>query len=69
MITSLSLADVATYPSTGVRATCSSLLTWLENSSGGVHALEQMMHYAVFSDDVCIEVLTRVVPALMSVEL
>lgn len=52
-----------------MRATCSSLLTWLENSSVGVHALEQMMHYAVFSDDVCIEVLTRVVPALTSVEL
>lgn len=51
-----------------MRATSSSLLTWLENSSGGVHGSEQVVHYAVFSDDVCIEVLSRVIPSLMSVE-
>lgn len=48
-----------------MRATSSSLLTWLENSSGGVHSSGNMAHYAVFSDDVCVEVLSRVVPSLM----
>lgn len=48
-----------------MRATSSSLLTWLENSSGGVHSSDNMAHYAVFSDDVCVEVLSRVVPSLM----
>lgn len=38
-----------------VRATSSSLLTWLENSSGGVHSSGHVAHYAVFSDDVCVE--------------
>jgi len=37
----------------------------LENSSGGVHSSGNMAHYAVFSDDVCVEVLSRVVPSLM----
>nr|ELF4101513.1 hypothetical protein [Stenotrophomonas maltophilia] len=51
-----------------MRATSSSLLTWLENSSGGVHSSGDVAHYAVFSDDVCVEVLSRVVPSLMPVD-
>lgn len=51
-----------------MRATSSSLLTWLENSSGGVHSSDNMAHYAVFSDDVCVEVLSRVVPSLRPTE-
>ncbi|MNT15234.1 hypothetical protein D3C72_1502760 [compost metagenome] len=51
-----------------MRATSSSLLTWLENSSGGVHSSGNMAHYAVFSDDVCVEVLSRVVPYLMTAD-
>jgi len=51
-----------------MRAATSSLLTWLERSSDGVHALGTMMHYAVFSEDVCIEVLARVAPTLKPVE-
>lgn len=50
------------------RATNSSLLTWLENSSGGVHSLDHVAHCAVFSDDVCVEVLSRAVPSLMSTD-
>ncbi|WP_409461107.1 hypothetical protein ACK1O1_05865 [Stenotrophomonas maltophilia] len=48
-----------------MRATRSSLLTWLENSSGGVHVSGQMVHYAVFSDDACVEVISRVAPSLV----
>ncbi len=51
-----------------MRATSSSLLTWLENSSGGVHSSRHVVHYAVFSDDVCVEVLSRAVPSLMPTE-
>ncbi len=51
-----------------MRATSSSLLTWLENSSGGVNSSGHVAHYAVFSDDVCVEVLSRAVPSLMPTE-
>lgn len=39
-------------------ATSSAFLDWLERSSSGVHGGGKVAHYAVFSDDACIEVLS-----------
>jgi hypothetical protein len=42
----------------------SKFLDWLEQSSGGVHRAPQVKHFAVLSDDVCLEVLSIEEPAL-----
>ena len=42
----------------------SKLIEWLEASSSGVHASDRVTHYAVFTDDVCIEVLSSVAPLI-----
>jgi hypothetical protein len=36
----------------------SSFLRWLEGSSGGVFTEREMTHYAIFTDDTCMEVLS-----------
>lgn len=39
-------------------ATNSQFLDWLEHSSSGVHSVGRVKHFAVFTDDVCVEVLS-----------
>lgn len=46
-----------------LRASSSEFLDWLAWSSGGVHQPPEVAHYALISDDVCVEVLSRVHPA------
>jgi hypothetical protein len=36
----------------------SQFLDWLEHSSSGVHSVDRVKHFAVFTDDVCVEVLS-----------
>ena len=43
-------------------ATASPFLNWLEHSSSGVHSVDRVKHYAVFSDDICVEVLSTEAP-------
>jgi hypothetical protein len=40
-------------------------LEWLERSSGGVHPAQSTLHFAIFSDDICIEVLSAAYPSLV----
>ena len=44
----------------------SAFLQWLENSSSGVHKAGPVKHYAVFSDDICVEVLSREAPEVVA---
>lgn len=43
----------------------SELLAWLERSSGGVHSVDRVTHYAIFSDDLCVEVLSTEAPDIL----
>lgn len=43
-------------------AKSSQFMEWLEHSSSGVHSADQVKHFAVFSDDVCVEVLSSIEP-------
>jgi hypothetical protein len=43
-------------------AAASQLLNWLEHSSSGAHLVADIKHIAVFTDDVCIEILSRDFP-------
>ncbi|MBB4128465.1 hypothetical protein GGR77_003795 [Xanthomonas translucens] len=47
-------------------ATTSPFLKWLEKSSSGVHSEGAVKHYAIFSDDVCLEVLSSEQPVLLN---
>jgi hypothetical protein len=40
-------------------------LNWLEYSSSGVHLANQTKHYAIFTDDICIEILSKVAPLVV----
>ena len=42
----------------------SQFLDWLEHSSSGVHSVDRVKHFAVFTDDVCVEVLSSEVPVV-----
>jgi len=42
----------------------SQFLDWLEHSSSGVHSVDRVRHFAVFTDDVCVEVLSSDVPTV-----
>lgn len=44
--------------------TSSQFLEWLEHSSSGVHSVNRVRHFAVFTDDVCVEVLSSDVPTV-----
>ncbi len=46
----------------------SEFLSWLERSSGGVHSVDRVKHYAVFTDDICVEVLSTAVPFIQNVD-
>lgn len=46
-------------------ASRSTFLSWLEASSSGVHGADEVKHYALFTDDVCVEVLSRVSPSFL----
>lgn len=43
----------------------SELLAWLERSSDGVHSRDRVTHYAIFSDDLCVEVLSSDAPHIV----
>lgn len=45
-------------------ATRSQFLSWLEHSSSGVHSVDRVRHYAIFTDDVCVEVLSSEAPKI-----
>lgn len=40
----------------------SDFLRWLDSSSAGVHASDKLTHYAIFSDDICVEVISYASP-------
>lgn len=46
-------------------ASKSEFLSWLESSSSGVHGADRVKHYAVFSDDACVEVLSADSPSFI----
>lgn len=48
-----------------IEAKRSELMRWLEESSSGVHSLDRTRHFAVFSDDLCIEVVTTAPPTVL----
>jgi hypothetical protein len=43
----------------------SKFLDWLEFSSSGVHSLDRTKHFAIFTDDICIEVLSSEEPTVL----
>jgi hypothetical protein len=45
----------------------SEFLNWLEHSSSGVHAADSVKHYAIFTDDICVEILSREAPEVVAV--
>lgn len=45
-------------------ASSSPFLEWLEKSSSGAHSVGRVIHYAIFSDDVCLEILSSEEPVL-----
>ena len=45
----------------------SEFLDWIQQASHGVYAAKDLSHYAVFSDDTCIEVLSMVPPTITDV--
>ncbi|MDR2128701.1 MAG: hypothetical protein LBP52_06510 [Burkholderiaceae bacterium] len=45
-------------------ATSSKFMEWLAHSSSGVHSADRVRHYAVFSDDVCVEILSSAEPVI-----
>ncbi len=43
----------------------SQLLDWFEHSSSGVHSVDRVKHFAIFTDDVCVEVLSTDDPIVL----
>jgi len=62
--------NLGDYWSSGIRITGynlfvaekSDFLDWLERSSSGVHRSREVKHYAIFTEDICVEILSRAVP-------
>lgn len=46
----------------------SQFLDWLEHSSSGVHSADRVRHFAVLSDDICVEVLSAEAPKVRVLE-
>jgi len=43
----------------------SEFISWISSMSDGIYDMEKMLHFAVFSDDICVEVLSIIEPTCM----